>query len=126
MFKKRAVVDIIAGNRLVSGQKVAIIEGSERGTALFHVPAKVKETFIIASIEWEEKGERSGGKAAGGAIGGALLAGPLGAIAGAAIGGRKRDASTAIITMKEIGSNAEYKLHVRCTAKDYGTVSEML
>jgi hypothetical protein len=46
--------------------------------------------FPLAECEVERLEERrSGGKAAVGAIAGALLAGPLGLIAGAAIGGRK-------------------------------------
>jgi hypothetical protein len=52
----------------------------------------------IVEIHYNEMSTRSAGKAAATALVGGVLTGGIGLIAGAAFGGRKRDASTIIIT----------------------------
>lgn len=55
----------------------------------------------ILGLNMDRAHARSGGKAAAGAVVGGLLTGGIGALAGAAIGGRKRDDSTIILTVQD-------------------------
>lgn len=56
-----------------------------------------KEDIIDISID--EKGKRSAGKAAAGAIIGGALTGGIGLLAGAALGGRKKNVSKIFLTI---------------------------
>lgn len=54
----------------------------------------------ITNVTLEKASKRSLGKAAAGAIVGGVLTGGIGAIAGAALGGRKKDDSVIVMTIK--------------------------
>ncbi|HZH58643.1 MAG TPA: hypothetical protein VEY70_03500 [Metabacillus sp.] len=122
-MKKRIPIDILSGGHILNekqlptGIQVAtIIQGEERGEVRIEVPFGSKFEYILDGIEWEESARRSGGKAAGGAIVGTLVAGPLGGIAGAAVGGRRRDNSKAFIYVyrktKRLRNLTQYTLNV--------------
>ncbi|WP_263707976.1 hypothetical protein [Shouchella tritolerans] len=82
------------------------------------------EELEVTSLSWGEKGKRSIGKAAAGAlVGGALTAG-AGAVVGAAIGGRKKDNSVAIMTVKD--GAVEHTLYFRCNKDEYQKVAALL
>lgn len=61
----------------------------------------------IKKVELEKASKRSAGKAAAGAIIGGALTGGVGLIAGAAIGGRKRDDSILVVTVDYNGMEVE-------------------
>lgn len=61
----------------------------------------------IKSIRLERASSRSTGKAATGAIVGAVIAGPLGLIAGGALGGRKKNESVILVTVQLGSSQSE-------------------
>lgn len=115
--------------------KLEIVKGAAgmKGNLYLFKKAKVKrgvkvmsdttrnQVTTIEGIEWEDKTARSAGKAAVGAIGGGLLAGPIGLIAGAALGGKRKDVSTAVITF--YGGT---EVIVRMTGKQYGELESWL
>ncbi|MCM3129035.1 hypothetical protein ACFQ3J_08685 [Paenibacillus provencensis] len=78
----------------------------------------------VVKMEWDEKGKRSGGKAAAGAIVGGVLTGGLGLLAGAAIGGRKKDNSLAVITYQD--GPLEGTAYFRCDQKEYQKLAALL
>lgn len=123
MVNMKATVEIVAGCGAIQGKKVTIQKGrkAKPGELTFNIPLKLFETYEVENIDWEEKGQRSAGKAAVGGVAGGLLAGPIGLIAGAAVGGRRKDTSTAVITVKNVG-----KLTVRATQKDLETINTLL
>ena len=121
---EKVTLEIVAGNALVSGKKVTISKGKTPGRLLFNVTFKVCKEFDVVTIDWEEKGTRNAGKAAAGAIAGGLVTGGWGLLAGAALGGQKKDISTAVITVEEAGR--QYKLTVRCSASDFETLNRIL
>lgn len=132
-MKKRIPLDILAGgNELTDKQlkvpvtKAVLIEGDQRGQVVVEVPFASKTPFVLDGIEWEESARRSGGKAAVGAVAGTLVAGPLGTIAGAAIGGRRRDNSKAFVYLINPETNTEVAIHIRCDQKAYTEISALI
>lgn len=63
------------------------------------VVVKISSDSIVG-VSFDEKHKRSGGGAAKGAIIGGILTGGLGLLAGAAIGGRRKDDSSLYLTIK--------------------------
>jgi hypothetical protein len=61
----------------------------------------------IVEVSYEDKQTRSAGKAAAGAIAGAVLTGGLGIIAGAALGGRKKNDGCVYITHNKYGKETD-------------------
>lgn len=61
----------------------------------------------IKKVELQKASKRSVGKAAAGAIVGGVLTGGIGAVAGAALGGRKKDDSLLVVTVEYNGMDIE-------------------
>ena len=81
----------------------------------------------IVNLEMDRASKRSAGKAAAGAILGGVLTGGLGLLAGAAYGGRKRDDSIIVMTVKYGPANIEmYFKDPKDTKKKYGQVAGLL
>lgn len=114
-------VPIIKGVPGIEGKKVSIYKTRTPKLLKFQAGFSLTKKRSVVSVDWEYQEGRSAGKAAAGAIVGGLLTGGLGAIAGAAVGGRKKDESTAVITFEE-GD----QLYVRLTAKEYEGLLKML
>lgn len=134
-MKRRVSLDILAGGndlnltgkQMPAGIRSAVlIESDQRGEVVVQIPFLSKDTWRIDGIEWEESARRSGGKAAGGAIIGTVVAGPLGTIAGAAVGGRRRDNSKAFVYLINPETDEEIALHIRCTEKQYKEISTFM
>jgi hypothetical protein len=128
-FKRRINLDILSGGQYLNEHsipvKVAVlVEGDQRGEVFTQI-GLTKTPWKLDGIEWEESATRSAGKAAGGAIVGTLVAGPLGTIAGAAIGGRKRDNSKAFVYLINPETNEEVTLHIRCTESQYREITSL-
>ncbi|NYE07269.1 hypothetical protein F4694_004054 [Bacillus niacini] len=131
--KKRINLDILAGGNNLSEKQLQVpiknavlIQGDNCGEVIAQVPMLSKTPFILTGIEWEESATRSGGKAAVGAIAGTLVAGPLGTIAGAAIGGRKKDNSKAFVYLMKPETNEEVAVHIRCDEKTYTEINSLM
>ena len=101
-----------------------IVKGTTDGYLRFVSPDHTYD-FRCISVIWQEQFKRSAGGAAAGAIIGGLLTGGLGAIAGAAIGGRRKDNSIAVLTIVDDNQN-EYYLYVRCNGEQYGKLTTMI
>jgi hypothetical protein len=109
-------LDVLRGNRDVQGKRIAIMYTKKKGvvTIFPEKPAKKKFDVEVIGVEWTHGTGRSAGTTAIGAIGGGLLAGGIGAIAGAALGGRKKDQSTGVLHFAD-GNN----LVVHMSAKEF-------
>jgi hypothetical protein len=117
----------LTGKKMSAGIRSAVlIETDQRGEVVVQIPFLSKDTWRIDGIEWEESARRSGGKAAGGAILGTVVAGPLGTIAGAAVGGRRRDNSKAFVYLINPETGEEVALHIRCNEKQYKEISAFM
>jgi hypothetical protein len=132
-MKKRINLDILAGGNGLTEKvlpvpiKTAVmIQGDQRGEVVVQVPFASKTPFKVTGVEWEESATRSGGKAAVGAIAGTVIAGPLGTIAGAAIGGRKKDNSKAFVYLTNSETGEEVTLHIRCDEKTYTEINSFM
>lgn len=78
----------------------------------------------IIEISFNQASTRSGGAAATGAVIGGILTGGIGLLAGAAIGGRKKDNSTLYITYNAGGRSMEIMLKTTSLSRDlYATLS---
>lgn len=98
-------------------KEIKIEKGDEPRTLILDGKHMVR----VASIEFGEQGRRSAGKAVVGAALGAALTGGIGLLAGAAIGGRRKDASMAVI-ITEDGLN----IYLRCTVKELPQLTALL
>lgn len=111
MFKKRAAFEVLGGqNRFKksAGNIYRMVSQKEEGV----VNIKGKLYFLLG-VHKEEKHSRSAGKAAAGAIVGGVLTGGLGAIAGGAIGGRKKDDSVYFLDFADYETMQEFTVQVK-------------
>ncbi len=109
----------LGGFPKVAGNTVFIKAGKEPNTLRIN-----NETYQVTSLNWNEHGERSAGKAAVGAVVGGVLTGGIGLLAGAALGGRKKDVSCAIVGIKD--GDVDYTLYLRCTQKEFRQLTQKL
>jgi|GEM_PF-6892925 len=130
-FKERIPVEVLSGGHILTDNpaapavnKAAIMKGDEPGQVYANTMYGQKP-FTFNRIEWDESHARSGGKAAVGAIAGTMVAGPLGGIAGAAIGGKRKDTSKAFLYLQE-QEGVEHKVHINCDEKLYKKLSTFL
>ncbi|MGP9042087.1 hypothetical protein [Cytobacillus kochii] len=114
-------LDIIKGVPGIQGKKVSLFKTKTPGLVKFQAGLTLTVQKTVTNIAWEHKEGRSAGKAAVGAAAGGILAGPLGLLAGAAIGGKKNEISTAILTL-----DSGEQLMVRMTAKEYEALHSWL
>jgi len=80
----------------------------------------------IVSLTLEQSDTRSLGKAAAGAIVGGVLTGGIGAVAGAAIGGRKKDNSVIVMKVKYGVSVVDLVFSSGNTKQSYNLVANLL
>ncbi|OXS77915.1 glycine zipper family protein [Domibacillus enclensis] len=105
--------------KIKAGKDVRILPGNETGKLRID-----SILFRVKGVDWGEKTKRSGGKAAVGTIVGTVLAPGVGTVAGAAIGGRRRDDS--ILTMQiEDDLNITYTAYFRCNNEEYQQILKM-
>jgi hypothetical protein len=131
LFRPRVPVKVLAGGHVLTDNeqgkslvnRMAIMKGRESGeveiATLFG-----RKFFKFSRISWERRSERSVGKAAGGAIAGTLIAGPLGTIAGAAIGAKKKDTSTAYLYLID-DNGIEHEIHITCNEEQYKQIARI-
>ncbi|MFL7944501.1 hypothetical protein ACKA0G_29030 [Priestia megaterium] len=132
LFRSRIPIQILSGGHVLTDKQIpvpitsaSIIKGDNPGEVITEVPFADKKRWHIVNIEWEESSTRSAGKAAAGAIAGTVIAGPIGTIAGAAMGGKKKDTSKAFVYL--VGEdNVEHTLHIRCDQKQYTQIASYI
>ncbi|WP_176586314.1 hypothetical protein [Priestia megaterium] len=132
LFRSRIPIQILSGGHVLTDKQIpvpitsaSIIKGDNPGEVITEVPFADKKRWHIVNIEWEESSTRSAGKAAAGAIAGTVVAGPIGTIAGAAMGGKKKDTSKAFVYL--VGEdNVEHALHIRCDQKQYTQIASYI
>ena len=106
----KVVLKIIGGQNLLSKkQKPVVIMKSTKEPGVVIVE---KKEFHYLGLQVDKNHERSAGKAATGAIVGGVLTGGIGAIAGAALGGRKKDTSTAMIGFVDKETNRQFDVQI--------------
>jgi hypothetical protein len=131
-MRLKVPVKVLSGGHALTDIKVNIpiksitfVKGDNPGEVFTIIPLlKGKKAFMFTNIEWEESHQRSGGKAAVGAIVGSVV-GPLGTIAGAAVGGKKIDTSKAYMFLTDQEGN-EHRIHIYCDEKLYKQLSLLL
>ncbi|SDE83955.1 hypothetical protein SAMN04487777_13216 [Priestia aryabhattai B8W22] len=132
LFRSRIPIQILSGGHVLTDKQIpvpitsaSIIKGDNPGEVITEVPFADKKRWHLINIEWEESSTRSAGKAAAGAIAGTVVAGPIGTIAGAAMGGKKKDTSKAFVYL--VGEdNVEHALHIRCDQKQYTQIASYI
>ena len=114
MFKKQTAFQVIGGQnhfkKAASNMYKMISEEKEYGEGVVNVKGKL---YYFLGAHKEEKHTRSAGKAAAGAIVGGVLTGGIGAVAGAAIGGRKKDDSIFFLDFADYETKQEFTVQVK-------------
>ncbi|MNL16079.1 hypothetical protein D3C87_1371020 [compost metagenome] len=112
-------IDYLGGHPKVKSGSILVTSGSNKYTLNID-----GNEILVTKIEWDEKGKRSAGKAAAGAIIGGALTGGIGLLAGAAMGGRKKDNSLAVVTFQD--GPLESTIYFRCDHQEYQKLSSLL
>ncbi|MCO5387779.1 MAG: hypothetical protein NHB14_20650 [Desulfosporosinus sp.] len=122
---KTVKLELVAGYGSITGKTVTLSRGKGQKSLKFVTGIFNQiQDYEVTGIGWQEKAERSLGMGLGGGVVGGLLAGPLGLAAGAALGGRKKDKSTAVIQVNADGMEAA--IYVRCDAKEYEELTRLI
>lgn len=105
-------INIVSGERNITmgNKELTMIQSSEGIVEFKHIPGR----FLYTGYEYGDKSQRSAGKAAAGALIGGALTGGAGAIVGAAIGGRRKDKSTAVVYLINENTGKEFEITIRC------------
>lgn len=124
-LKRQSVFVVVGGRNYLpkSGGNIytMIDESKEYGEGVVEIKKKL---YYFLGTHKEEKHTRSAGKAAAGAIVGGVLTGGVGAIAGAAIGGRKKDASTFWVDFADYETKQEFSVQVKVHKFSKNKISE--
>lgn len=123
-FEKKVLLNILDGVKPVAGSSVTLSKGTNAGFLRFRVTFKLDAEYRVTDINWQKKGKRSLEKAVAGAYIGNKLSGHIGFLTGAAIGGKKKDVSTAVITF--IDNDVEKSICVQCNKKQYEDLKDLL
>lgn len=132
LFKQQITITILSGGRILTDKQIRttiqvanITKGKAPGEIIATVPFAGKKTFKLIAVNWEESHARSGGKAAAGAIAGTLIAGPLAGVAGAALGGKRKDTSKAYLHLID-QEGIEHQVHIQCDQRLYTQLSNLI
>lgn len=118
-FTKEIKLEYIGGMPGVKGKEIKISKNQQTGVTGING----KEVQIVG-LDWQESSQRSAGKAAAGAIVGSVLAPGVGTIAGAALGGRRKNTSKAVLSVKT--SEQTYSVYVQCSEDEFRELSNFL
>lgn len=123
--KIKVFTDVKAGNALISKGPLIISKADTPGYLRFSRAFKKDVEYQVKNVEWEEAHIRSVGKAAAGAIVGGVLTGGIGLLAGAALGGRRKEDSTAILVLQD-SAGKESKIHIKLKGADLENLQRLL
>lgn len=115
--KDQVIFTVIGGQNFLPRADVyrMISEEKQYGVGVVKIEKKL---FYFLGFNKEEKYTRSAGKAAAGAIVGGVLTGGVGAIVGAAVGGRRKDDSVYWIDFADYDTKREFSVQVKMTKYD--------
>ncbi|GGE47608.1 hypothetical protein GCM10011391_27990 [Pullulanibacillus camelliae] len=122
-LRKQTSFEVIGGRNYFKkslGNVYHMIQIKEKGEGVVKIKGKLY--YFLGAFK-EEKYKRSAGKAATGAIVGGLLTGGVGAIAGAAIGGRKKDNSTFWMDFVDYETKQEFSVQVKQGSGQFSQIS---
>ncbi|MBC1887982.1 hypothetical protein HCA63_06410 [Listeria booriae] len=112
---KVAQIEMISGKEQISVKTAStIMKELTPGVVTF---GSSQQQFVYQGFSWNQDSSRSVGKAATGAVVGGILTGGIGAIAGGALGGRKKDTSYATISLLRIPDAMPVQLVIKCNSK---------
>jgi len=123
-FRQRINVEVLAGHP-EGARHVNFAKSDSPGDVYIEITPKHRRLYRLDKISWTPSGQRSAGKAAAGAIAGTIVAGPLGTIAGAAIGGKRKDTSKAYVTLTDVETGEEVELHIVCDQAKYTQIDRL-
>lgn len=109
-FKKQTAFEVIGGQNLLKKSAGNIYRMIEQKDGVVKIKGRF---YYFLGVHKEERHSRSAGKAAAGAVVGGLLTGGLGAIAGAAVGGRKKDDSIYFMDLIDYETKKEFTVQVK-------------
>jgi tryptophan synthase alpha subunit len=112
-------LEYIGGMPGVKGKEIKISKHQQTGVTRIN-----GNEVQLLGIDWQESAQRSAGKAAAGAIIGSVIAPGIGTIAGAALGGRRKDTSTAVISVQT--QDQAYSVYVRCNEAEFKDLTALL
>lgn len=102
MFNAKMVFEVIGSSQGLKKAPFGIYKMVDKGNGRVKFG---KQTFYLLNIQTVEQYKRNVGAAAVGGIAGGLLLGGVGAIAGGAIGGRRKDDNSYVITLQDMKSD---------------------
>jgi len=124
-IKKQTAFEIIGGQNMfkksASNMYKMVSMEKEHGEGVVKVKGRL---YYLLGVHKEEKHTRSAGKAATGAILGGALTGGVGAIAGAAIGGRKKDKSLFFMDFMDYETRKDFTVQVKQLKGHFHNVNE--
>lgn len=113
-LKKQTAFEVVGGRNYFKKSMGNIYKMlSEEKTYGEGVVSVKGQLYYFLGAHKEEKHTRSAGKAAAGAIVGGVLTGGVGAIVGAAIGGRKKDDSIFFMDFADYETKQEFTVQVK-------------
>lgn len=116
IFKKQLAFEVVGGKNILKksfGNIYKMVsEEKEYESGVVNIKGSL---YYYLGVNRRESYTRSAGKAAAGAIVGGVLTGGIGTIAGAALGGKKKDNSTFEIDLMEYETKRIFTLQVKPT-----------
>lgn len=124
VFKRKMELVVVGGqNRFSKRPKKSYVMKKVGNDGIVKVAGN---EFYFYGFDHNQAHTRSAGKTAGGAIAGGILAGPLGAIAGGAVGARKKNTSRATLIFAPVLSPADqFSVVVECDDYLHGRLSRL-
>lgn len=113
IFKKQTAFEVIGGQNYFNKARFnqyKMVNEKKVGDGV--VKIKGKHYYYLGS-QTQEQYKRSAGKAAAGAIVGGVLTGGIGAVAGAAVGGRRKDDSVFWLHFADYETKQQFSVQVK-------------
>lgn len=110
MFKAKMVFEVIGSSQGLEKLSFGIYKMVDKGKGRVKFG---KQTFYLLNIQTVEQYKRSVGAAAVGGIAGGLLLGGVGLLAGGAIGGRRKDDNSYIVSLQDMKSEEIIDVQVK-------------
>lgn len=124
-LKRRTGFEVVGGQNLFnkSGANMYVMVSEHKSHGEGVVKIKGKLYYYLGNHK-EQSHTRSAGKAAAGAIVGGVLTGGVGAIVGAAIGGRKKDNSIFWMDFADYETKQEFSVQVKPVKASQNSISD--